>query len=99
MNTIVKTPVTVATIYVNFSDDTPNGTHNYLFFGKPTKKKMKTAFEKAYSGNSIKKSTIVDVARKNLEIELSDAFLVKTVEDLIIEFAHNELNFESTIID
>lgn len=99
MTSTIKTPVTVATFYVTFSDDTPNGTHKHLFFGKPSKGDMKNAFEKVFSGNAIKKVTVVDVERENLTIDITNAFLVKTVEDLITEIAHNTLDFESAIVD
>lgn len=99
MTTTVKTPVTIATFYVTFSDDTPNGTHKHLFYGKPTKGDMKKAFEKAFVGNAIKKATVVDVERVNLTIDITNAFLVKTIGDLIEEIAHNTLDFESVIID
>lgn len=99
MQSTIKTPVTVATFYVTFSDDTPNGTHKHLFYGKPTKATMKTAFEKCFNGNSIKKVTVVDVERTNLEIDFTSAFLVKTVADFIEEHAHNLLEFESVITD
>lgn len=99
MTSTIKTPVTIATFYVTFSDDTPNGTHKHLFYGKPTKCDMKKAFEKAFEGNAIKKATVVDVERVNLTIDITSAFLVKTVGDLIEEIAHNTLEFESVIID
>ena len=99
MTSTMKTPVTIATFYVTFSDDTPNGTHKHLFYGKPSKGDMKKAFEKAFEGNAIKKVTVVDVERENLTIDFTSAFLVKTVGDLIEEIAHNTLDFESVIID
>ena len=102
MQTTIKTPVTIATFYVTFSDDTPNGIHKHLFYGKPSKNDMKKAFEKTFKGNAIKKIkkiTVIDVERKNLNIDFTSAFLVKTVGDLISEIAHNTLDFESAIID
>lgn len=99
MTTTIKTPVTVATFYVTYSDDTPNGTHRHLFYGKPSKNEMKNAFEKCFEGNSIKKVTVVDVERENLTINAISDFLVKPVGDLIEEFAHYTLDFESVIID
>lgn len=99
MNSTIKTPVTIATFYVIFSDDTPNGTHKYLFYGKPSKNDIKKAFEKAFKGNAIKKVTVVDVERNNLIIDFTSAFLVKTVGDFIEEIAHNTLDFESAIVD
>lgn len=99
MQTTIKTPVTIATFYVTFSDDTPNGTHKHLFYGKPTKKETKDAYEKVFSSNSIKKVTVVDIERENLTINITSAFLVKTVGDLIEEIAHNTLDFESAIVD
>lgn len=99
MTTTIKTPVTIATFYVTFSDDTPNGTHRHLFYGKPNKNDMKKAFEKVFSGNSIKKVTVVVVERENLTIDAISDFLVKPVGDLIEEFAHYTLDFESAIID
>jgi hypothetical protein len=99
MTTTIKTPVTIATFYVSFSDDTPNGAHRHLFYGKPSKGDIKKAFTKAFEGNAIKKATVVDVERVNLTIDITSAFLVKTIGDLIEEIAHNTLDFESTIID
>lgn len=99
MTSTMKTPVTIATFYVTFSDDTPNGTHKHLFYGKPSKSDMKKAFEKAFEGNAIKKVTVVDVERENLTIDFTSEFLVKTVGDLISEIAHNTLDFESAIVD
>lgn len=99
MTSTIKTPVTIVTFYVTFPDDTPNGTHSYLFYGKPSKGDMKKAFEKAFEGNAIKKATIVDVERVNLTIDITSAFLVKTIGDLIEEIAHNTLDFESVIVD
>lgn len=99
MTTTIKTPVTIATFYVTFSDDTPNGTHKHLFYGKPSKGDMKKAFEKAFEGNAIKKVSVVDVERENLTIDITSAFLVKRVDDLIEEIAHNTLDFESVIVD
>ena len=99
MTSTMKTPVTIATFYVTFSDDTPNGTHKHLFYGKPSKGDMKKAFEKAFEGNAIKKVTVVDVERENLTIDITSAFLVKTIGDLIEEIAHNTLDFESAIVD
>lgn len=99
MTTTIKTPVTIATFYVTYCDDTPNGTHKHLFYGKPSKGDMKKAFEKKFAGNAIKKVTVVDVERENLTIDITSAFLVKTVGDLIEEIAHNTLDFESAIID
>ncbi len=99
MTSTMKTPVTIATFYVTFSDDTPNGTHKHLFYGKPSKGDIKKAFEKAFEGNAIKKVTVVDVERENLTIDFTSAFLVKTVGDLISEIAHNTLDFESAIVD
>lgn len=99
MQTTIKTPITIATFYVTFSDDTPNGTHKHLFYGKPTKKEIKDAYEKVFSSNSIKKVTVVDIERENLTINITSAFLVKTVGDLIEEIAHNTLDFESAIVD
>ena len=99
MTTTIKTPVTIATFYVTFSDDTPNGTHRHLFYGKPSKGDMKKAFEKAFKGNAINKVTVVDVERENLTITAISDFLVKSVGNLIEEFAHNTLDFESAIID
>lgn len=99
MTTTIKTPVTIATFYVTFSDDTPNKTHRYLFYGKPSKGDMKKAFEKAFEGNAIKKATVIDVERVNLTIDITSAFLVKTVGDLIEEIAHNTLDFESVIVE
>lgn len=99
MISTMKTPVTIATFYVTFSDDTPNGTHKHLFYGKPSKGDMKKAFEKAFEDNAIKKVTVVDVERENLTIDFTSTFLVKTVGDLISEIAHNTLDFESVIVD
>lgn len=99
MTSTMKTPVTIATFYVTFSDDAPNGTHKHLFYGKPSKVDMKKAFEKAFEGSAIKKVTVVDVERENLTIDFTSAFLVKTVGDLISEIAHNTLDFESAIVD
>lgn len=99
MTSTIKTPVTIASFYVTFSDDTPNGIHKHLFYGKPAKSDMKKAFEKAFVGNAIKKATVVDVERVNLTIDITSAFLVKTIGDLIEEIAHNTLDFESVIID
>lgn len=99
MISTMKTPVTIATFYVTFSDDTPNGTHKHLFYGKPSKVDMKKAFEKTFEGFTIKKVTIVDVERENLTIDITSAFLVKTIGDLIEEIAHNTLDFESVIVD
>lgn len=99
MTSTIKTPVTIATFYVTFSDDTPNGTHKHLFYGKPSKGDMKKAFEKTFEGKAIKKVTVVDVERENLTIDITSAFLVKTVGDLISEIAHNTLDFESAIVD
>ena len=99
MNSTIKTPITIVTFYVTFSDDTPNGTHKHLFYGKPSKGDMKKAFEKTFEGNAIKKVTVVDVERKNLTIDFTSAFLVKTVGDFIKEIAHNTLDFESVIVD
>lgn len=99
MTSTMKTPVTIATFYVTFSDDTTNGTHKHLFYGKPSKGDMKKAFEKTFEGNAIKKVTVVDVERENLTIDFTSAFLVKTVGDLINEIAHNTLDFESAIVD
>lgn len=99
MQSTIKTPVTVGTFYVTFTDDTPNGTHKHLFFGKPTKADMKKAFEKCFNGNAIKKVTVVDVERVTLDIDFTSAFLVKTVSDFIEEHAHNVLDFESTIVE
>ena len=99
MTSTIKTPVTIATFYTTFSDDTPNGTHKYLFYGKPSKADMKKAYEKAFEGNAIKKATVVDVERVNLTIDITSAFLVKTVGDLIEEIAHNTLDFESAIVE
>ena len=99
MQSTIKTPVTVGTFYVTFTDDTPNTTPKHLFFGKPTKKEMKDAFEKHFSGNAIKKVTVVDVERVNLEIDFTSAFIVKTVSDFIEEHAHNVLEFESAIVE
>ena len=48
MTSTMKTPVTIATFYVTFSDDTPNGAHKHLFYGKPSKADMKKAFEKEF---------------------------------------------------
>lgn len=102
MTTTIKTPITIATFYVIFSNDTPNGTRictKHLFYGKPSKGDMKKAFEKKFAGNAIKKVSVVDVERENLTIDITSAFLVKTVGDLIEEIAHNTLDFESAIID
>lgn len=99
MTSTIKTPVTIATFYITFSDDTPNGTHRHLFYGKPSKGDMKKAFEKAFEGNAIKKVTVVDIERVNLTIDITSAFLVKTTGDLIEEIAHNTLDFESAIIE
>ena len=99
MTTTIKTPVTITTFYVTFTDDTPNGTHKHLFYGKPSKGDMKKAFEKAFEGNAIKKATVVDIERVNLTIDITSAFLVKTIGDLIEEIAHNTLDFESAIVD
>lgn len=99
MTSTIKTPITVATFYVIYSDDTPNGTHRHLFYGKPSKNEMKKAFEKEFEGNAIKKVTVVDVERENLTIDFTSEFLVKNVGDLISEIAHNTLDFESAIVD
>lgn len=98
MQSTIKTPVTVGTFYVTFTDDTPNGTHKHLFFGKPTKKEIKDSFEKCFNGNAIKKVVVVDIERTLLEIDFTSAFLNKTVSDFIEEHAHNVLDFESAII-
>lgn len=98
MQSTIKTPVTVGTFFVTYSDGCPNGTHKHLFFGKPTKKEMKDSFEKCFNGNSIKKVIVVDVERTNLEIDFTSAFLNKTISDFIEEHAHNTLDFESVII-
>lgn len=99
MTTTIKTPVTIATFYVTFSDGTPNGTRKHLFYGKPSKGDMKKAYEKTFEGFATKKVTVVDVERENLTIDITSAFLVKTVGDLIEEIAHNTLDFESAIVD
>lgn len=99
MTTTIKTPVTIATFYVTFSDDTPNGTRKHLFYGKPSKGNMKKAYEKTFEGNAIKKVIVVNVERENLTIDITSAFLVKRVDDLIEEIAHNTLDFESAIVD
>lgn len=99
MTSTMKTPVTIATFYVTFSDDTQNGVHKHLFYGKPSKVDMKKAFEKEFENNAIKKVTVVDVERENLTIDFTSEFLVKNVGDLIIEMAHNTLDFESAIVD
>lgn len=99
MTTTIKTPVTITTFYVTFCDDTPNGTRKHLFYGKPSKGDMKKAFEKTFAGFAIKKVSVVDVERENLTIDITSAFLVKRVDDLIEEIAHNTLDFESAIVD
>ena len=99
MTTTIKTPVTITTYYVTYCDDTPNGTHKHLFYGKPSKGDMKKAFEKKYAGNAIKKVSVVDVERENLITDITSVYLVKTVGDLIEDIAHNAFDFESAIID
>ena len=99
MNSTIKTTVTIATIYNTYTDDTPSGTHKYLLFGKPTKGEVVKAFDKCFAGNNIKRVTVCEIERHNLTLNLTPAFLVKTVEDFIIELARNELEFESTLIN
>lgn len=99
MNSTIKTPVTIATIYNNYEDARAGETHKYMLFGKPTKGEIMKAFDKAHLNEGIKRVTVCDVERHNLTLNFTSAFLVKTVEDFIIELAHNELDFESTLID
>ena len=100
MQTTIKTKVTVATVYVVFADKTKaSETRRVLFIGTPTKVEVKTEYEKTLIPDNAKKVTVCELERINLECNLTSAFLVKTVEDFIIENAKTVTEFESTIID
>lgn len=98
MQSTIKTPVTVGTFFVTYSDGCPNGTHKHLFFGKPTRKEMITAFEICFEGNAIKKVILVDVERINLEIELEARHLSIPIDELIENKVHQITDFESSIM-
>lgn len=99
MQTTLKTKVTVATIYVVFSDkEKASETRRVLFIGSPTKAEVKKEFEKTLVADEIKKSTVCELEKINLDCNLTNAMLVKTVEDFIIDCAKTVTEFESTII-
>lgn len=100
MQTTIKTKVTVATIYVVFTDKTKaSETRRVLFIGSPTKAGVKKEFEKTLVADEIKKVTICELEKINLNCDLTSDMLVKTVEDFIIDCAKTVTGFESTIID
>jgi hypothetical protein len=99
MQTTVKTKVTVATIYVVFADKTKaSETRRVLFIGTPTKADVKKEYEKTLV-DEIKKTTVCELEKINLDCDLTSVMLVKTVEDFIIDCAKTVTEFESTIID
>ena len=100
MQTTVKTKVTVATIYVVFTDKTKSSeTRRVLFIGTPTKADVKKEYEKTLVVDEIKKTTVCELEKINIDCDLTSAMLVKTVEDFIIDCAKTLTDFESTIID
>lgn len=99
MQTTLKTKVTVATIYVVFSDkEKASETRRILFIGSPTKAEVKKEFEKTIVADEIKKATVCELEKINLDCNLTNAMLVKNVEDFIIDCAKTVTDFESTII-
>jgi hypothetical protein len=99
MQTTLKTKVTVATIYVLFSNkEKASETRRVLFIGSPTTAEVKKEFEKTLVADEIKKTTVCELEKINLICDLTSAMLVKTVEDFIIDCAKTVTEFESTII-
>lgn len=99
MQTTIKTKVTVATIYVVFSDkEKASETRRVLFIGSPTKAEVKKEFEKTLVADKIKKTTVCELEKINLDCDLTSDMLVKTIEDFIIDCAKTVIEFESTIV-
>lgn len=99
MKTTIKTRITVATIYVTFTEKTKaSETTRYLFIGSPTKAEVKKAYDKTVLADDVKKSTVCELEKINLDCDLTNAMLVKTIEDFIIDCAKTVTEFESTIL-
>ena len=99
MQTTIKTRVTVATIYVTFTEKTKaSETRRVLFIGTPTKADVKKEYEKTLVVDEIKKVTVCELEKINLDCDLTNAMLVKTIEDFIIDCAKTVTEFESTIL-
>lgn len=99
MQTTLKAKVTVATIYVVFSNkEKASETRRVLFIGSPTKAEVKKEFEKTLVADEIKKITICELEKINLDCDLTSGMLVKTVEDFIINCAKTVTEFESTML-
>ena len=100
MKSTIKTRVTVATIYVVFADKSKaSEARRVLFIGTPTKEEVKKEYEKTLVADEIKKTTVCELEKINLDCNLTSAMLVKKVEDFIIDCAKTITEFESTIID
>ena len=100
MQTTLKVKVTIATIYVTYTDKSKSSeTKRVLFIGTPTKAEVKNMFDKTLVAGDIKKTTVCELEKINLDCDLTSAKLVKTVEDFIIESAKTVAEFDNTIID
>lgn len=62
-------------------------------------KDVKKEYEKTLVVDEIKKTTVCELEKINLDCDLTSAMLVKTVEDFIIDCAKTITEFESTVID
>lgn len=97
MNSI-KTRVTVATVYVTFTDKAKAGeTKRILFLNNPTKAEVKTEYEKTLSAD-VKKVTVCELDKLTLEIDFTSATLVKTLESFITEYVKTITEFETVVI-
>ena len=100
MKKTLKVKITIATIYVTFADKSKSSeTRRVLFIGTPIKADVKKMFDKTLVADDIKKTTVCELEKINLECDLTSADLIHTFEDFIIEKAKTVAEFDSTIID
>lgn len=97
MQSYIKTPVTLAKIYVTFEAH-ESEFHTPLFLGKLTRKEIQETFKTWFGKSDFKAIKILEVQRVELTIDFTGAFVNKTLEDFIIEHAHNTLEFEYAIV-
>lgn len=97
MKSTISTPVTIARFRVSYIDG-ESVEENYLFFGSPTLMAMLDAYKRVY-GDMITRVGLLNWWRDTLVFDIRNENLMCSMDDLIIDKAHEAFNFLCAIID
>lgn len=97
MKSTISTPVTLARFHVSYFEG-ESVEENYLFFGTPTLESMLCAYNRVY-GSMVKSVSLLNWWNDTLVFEFTNTNLMYSMDDLIIDKAHEAFDFLCAIID